>query len=59
MVTIKSKNEIEYMREASKITALVHKKLEEIIKPGITTAYLDEVAERIIEEVRVLPIKHK
>ena len=55
MVTIKSKNEIEYMREASKITALVHKKLEEIIKPGITTAYLDEVAERIIGEMGGIP----
>ena len=47
MVTIKSKKEIEYMKEASKITALVHNKLQEIIKPGITTAYLDEVAEEV------------
>ena len=42
MVTIKSKKEIEYMKEACRVTALVHKKIEEIIKPGDTTAYLDQ-----------------
>lgn len=37
MIEIKSKREIELIKEACKITALVHKKIEEIIKPGITT----------------------
>lgn len=55
MVTIKSKKEIEYMRAASKITALVHKKLEEIIKPGVTTAYLDQIAEDTIRSLGGIP----
>lgn len=55
MVTIKSKKEIEYMREASRITALVHNKIEEIIKPGMTTAYLDEVAEELIRSLGGIP----
>ena len=32
MVTIKSKKEIELMREACRVTALVHKKIEEVMK---------------------------
>ena len=55
MVTIKSKKEIEYMKEASRITGLVHNKLEEIIKPGITTAYLDNVAEELIKSLGGIP----
>ena len=55
MVTIKSKKEIEYMREASRVTAIVHKKLEEVIKPGITTAYLDQVAEETIKSLGGIP----
>lgn len=55
MVTIKSKKEIECMKEASRVTALVHKKLEEVIKPGITTAYLDQVAEETIRTLGGIP----
>ena len=46
MVTIKSKKEIELMREACKVVALTHKALEEAIKPGMTTAELDQIAEK-------------
>ena len=45
MVTIKSKREIELMREAGRVTALTHKAIEEAIKPGMTTADLDRIAE--------------
>ena len=45
MVTIKSKREIELMREAGRVTALTHKAIEEAIKPGMTTAELDRIAE--------------
>lgn len=45
MVTIKSKKEIELMREACKVVALTHKAIEEAIKPGMTTAELDKIAE--------------
>ncbi len=55
MVEIKSKREIEKMREACRITALVHKKIEEAIKPGITTLELDKIAERVIRENGGIP----
>ena len=45
MVTIKSKKEIELMREACKVVALTHKAIEEAIKPGMTTADIDRIAE--------------
>jgi methionyl aminopeptidase len=52
MIEIKSKREIELIEEACKIVALVHKKLEETIRPGITTFELDRIAEKIIKEQR-------
>lgn len=45
MVTIKSKKEIELMREACKVVALTHQAIEEAIKPGMTTADIDRIAE--------------
>lgn len=48
MIEIKSKREIELIKEACRIVALVHKEMEEIIKPGITTGELDRIAEKII-----------
>ncbi|MBQ2836334.1 MAG: type I methionyl aminopeptidase [Clostridia bacterium] len=45
MVTIKSKKEIELMREACKAVALTHQAIEEAIKPGMTTADIDRIAE--------------
>ena len=50
MVTIKSKKEIELMREACKVVALTHKAIEEAIKPGITTAELDEIVEQTMKK---------
>lgn len=50
MVTIKSKQEIEKMREACKIAALAQKAVEEAIKPGISTWELDKIAENVIRE---------
>ena len=55
MVTIKSKKEIELMREACRVTALVHKELEKNIRPGITTLELDKIAERVIRENGGIP----
>ena len=55
MITIKSKREIELMKEACRIVALVHKAMEEAIKPGITTGELDRLAEKIIRENGGIP----
>ena len=46
MVTIKSKREIELMKEACKVVALTYEKLEKEIKPGMTTFELDQLAEK-------------
>ena len=48
MVTIKSKREIELMREACRVAALAEKEIEKAIKPGISTYELDKIAEDTI-----------
>jgi len=50
MVTIKSKKEIELMREACRVTALTHKAIEEAIKPGMTTSNIDKIAEMTMKK---------
>ena len=55
MVTIKSQKEIEKMKEACRITALVYDEIEKYIKPGITTMDLDNFAEKIIREHGGIP----
>ena len=55
MIEIKSKREIELMREACKIAALCHKKIEEAIKPGISTWELDQIAEKTMIEKGAIP----
>lgn len=50
MVTIKSKKEIELMKEACRVTALTHQAIEEAIKPGMTTAELDQIAENTMKK---------
>lgn len=47
-IPIKSQEQIDYMREAGKITAKLHLLLESKIKPGITTKELDIIAEEFI-----------
>ena len=44
-VTIKSKKEIELMREAGKMLEEVHNKLADFIKPGISTLEIDQFGE--------------
>ncbi len=48
MVTIKSKREIELMREACRVAALAQKEIEKAIKPGVSTFELDQIAENTI-----------
>src|SRR5690554_224056 len=44
MIVIKSKREIDIMREAGRIVALTHEELKKHIKPGISTKKLDDIA---------------
>jgi len=48
MVDIKSKREIEIMKEACKIAARTQKEVEKAIRPGISTWELDQIAEKYI-----------
>jgi len=50
MVTIKSKIEIEYMKEAGKVTGETLKLLESLAKPGVSTLELDRAAEKFIRD---------
>ncbi len=52
MIVLKSKREIEKMKEAGNILASVHKQLATMIKPGITTWQIDEFVERIFAKKR-------
>ncbi len=55
MIVIKSSKEIELMQESGRIVALVHQKIKEALKPGITTAEIDAIAERVIVENDATP----
>jgi methionyl aminopeptidase len=50
MISLKSKREIQIIREAAEILRKVFKQVKPIIKPGITTDELDDLAEKIIRE---------
>jgi methionyl aminopeptidase len=55
LVTIKSKREIELMREACKVVVHTYKELEEKIKPGMSTWELDKIAEKKMRSLGAIP----
>ena len=54
-VTIKSEREIGLMRESCRLLAQVHKELEQAIKPGISTLYIDQLGEKLIRSMGCVP----
>ena len=54
-VTIKSAREIELMREAGRVLAIVHDELGKAIKPGMTTYAIDKLGEEIIRSYGCIP----
>ncbi|MCC0176189.1 type I methionyl aminopeptidase [Waterburya agarophytonicola K14] len=54
-IHLKSAPEIEKMRRSGKIVATVLKEIQNITKPGMTTADLDEYAEQRIREMGATP----
>lgn len=54
-IEIKSKREIEIMRQAAKIVATVLKEISTLVQPGMTTADLDAYAEKRIREMGATP----
>jgi methionyl aminopeptidase len=55
MIGIKSEHELEKMRIAGRIVALAHQALAPLIKPGVTTAELDKVADQVIRAHGAIP----
>ncbi len=55
MIQRKSREDIKRMRHAGHIVALVHKKMREVIEPGISTKELDSIAHNIIRENKAIP----
>ena len=55
MINRKSREEIKLMRHAGHIVALVHKKMKEVVEPGISTKELDDIAYHVIKENRAIP----
>jgi len=55
VIFLKSKDEIQIMRRAGAIVAEVLLKLEEMVKPGVTTLELDRVAEEYIRKKGGVP----
>ena len=55
MIVIKSKQEIDLMREAGKVTAEVLNLLNDFIKPGLSTLDVDKYVEKIIRDHKMVP----
>jgi methionyl aminopeptidase len=55
MIIIKTKEEIELIREAGKRLATVLHKVKDLVKPGISTKELDRYAEKLIKEMGDYP----
>lgn len=54
-ISIKSKAEIELMREAGRILALTHDELAKQVKPGMSTLEVDRIGEEIIRSYGCIP----
>jgi methionyl aminopeptidase len=55
LIEIKTKQEIEYMKEAGKILVACHKEIAKMIKPGITTMEIDSFVEKFLKEHNSTP----
>lgn len=55
MIIIKSEAEIDLMRESGKVTGFILKELENLIKPGISTADVDRFVEKTIHDAKMIP----
>ena len=54
-VSIKSEREIALMRESNRLLAILHEELAEMIRPGISTADINERGEKIIRSFGCIP----
>ena len=54
-VTIKTEKEIELMRESCRLLSIVHKEMEEAIRPGISTKEIDILGDSVIRKHGCIP----
>ena len=55
MIIIKSDQEIDLMRESGKVTGYILKELENVVKPGISTADINTFVESTIRKAGMIP----
>ena len=55
MIIIKSDSEIDLMRESGKVTGFILKELENISRPGLSTADIDRFVEKTIRGAGMIP----
>ncbi|MDD2494468.1 MAG: type I methionyl aminopeptidase [Tissierellia bacterium] len=55
MIILKTKREIEIMREAGRLVAASHELVRQHIKPGITTKELDQIVEDFLRSQNAIP----
>ncbi len=55
MINIKNKEEIEIMRHCNRIVAVTREELKGLVKPGVTTLELDQMAESLIRKQGAVP----
>ncbi|WP_017690945.1 type I methionyl aminopeptidase [Paenibacillus sp. PAMC 26794] len=55
MITLKTKEQIEYMQKAGEILAACHREIAKMIRPGITTQEIDQFAEAFMKKNGATP----
>ena len=55
MIHYKSEDEIDLIRESSLLVAKTHAEISALVKPGVTTLYLDAIAEEYIRDNNAVP----
>jgi len=54
-IYLKTPDEVRIMREAGRIVALAHQAMREVVRPGVTTAELDRIAEAVVRDHHAVP----
>lgn len=54
-ISIKSEREIELMRESCRLLTIVHKEMEEAIRPGMSTMDIDVLGDGLIRKLGCIP----
>ncbi len=54
-ITIKNEQEIALMREAGRLLAIVHKEMEQFVRPGISTKEIDIKCDTMIRQMGCIP----